>query len=140
MEKNIRKLPEELIYNIMSYTYEVQPSTLLHDIKNYYDTKIIVSEYYYRIFIVELGDEPTEDKNWIINDLYSFYNRYQPTMWGYCDNFYNVFYRNIRLNTRDNVQNYCKNLDKNSVDTQINIFWGLLNINERAEFIKKKLF
>lgn len=56
-------------------------------------------------------------------------------MYGYIDNFYNIFKRNISLQTIDAIDKYVDKLDKKKVNTQINIFLGLLTIHERNELV-----
>ena len=55
---------------------------------------------------------------------------------GYVDEFYELFFRNFNMITKEQVNKYITILDNKSLDTQINFFWGLLNLKERNEFIE----
>jgi hypothetical protein len=57
-------------------------------------------------------------------------------MYGYVDKFYNIFKRNISLQTQEAIHKYINNLEEKKVKTQINIFLGLLNIYERNDLVK----
>jgi hypothetical protein len=71
----------------------------------------------------------------LINDIFAYANNHNATMYGYIDNFYNIFKRNISLQTIDAIDKYVDKLDKKKVNTQINIFLGLLTIHERNELV-----
>jgi hypothetical protein len=88
---------------------------------------------------LELEDEedPEEDKGWLINDIIAYANNDKATMYGYVDNFYNIFKRNISLQTNDNIDKYIIHLYKKSAKTKINIFLGLLTIDERNDVIQQ---
>ena len=58
-------------------------------------------------------------------------------MYGYVDNFYNIFKRNIYLQTNESIDKYINILEKKNVKTQINIFLGLLTIDERNDVIQQ---
>jgi hypothetical protein len=134
----IQKLPTDIILQIIPYTYNIQNKNLLDDIINYTESKMILLELYYSYWILEAQSvDPEEDKNWLINDIFAYANNYNAIMWGYIDNFYNIFKRNIKLLTKKEIDKYIDNLQKKSVKTQINIFLGLLNINERIYLIKR---
>ena len=124
-------LPVEIIHFIIPYTYEPQSNALTNDIRSFYATKKTVHPLYYNIF-VRLGES---DKDWLINDLFSFSNKKNPIMNGYVDHFYNLFLRNPFLKTRDNVDRYIMKTECRDVDAQINIFWGLFTSNERNSFL-----
>lgn len=47
MDIFINKLPDDIIQYIIPYTYQLQNKPLLNDIKNYKETKDIISELYY---------------------------------------------------------------------------------------------
>jgi len=56
-------------------------------------------------------------------------------MFGYVDNFYNIFKRNKYLKTNEDIDTYVDNLEKKDVSSRINIFLGLLTIKERNDII-----
>ncbi len=136
MNTIINKLPQDIVLRIIPYTYSVQNKELLQDIIDYTKMKLLLLKryFYFWIFIME-NNEP-EDKNWMVNDLISFANDDNPTMLGYVDKFYNIFKRNTQLQTKskDIIDKYFYHLEKKDVNTQINIFLGLLLPFEREEF------
>ena len=134
-ESPFNKLPKELIYIILSYTYQPQSKELTEDIKNYYESKKILFSTYYKIWIVEYQENEPSDKEWIINDLYRYSNKDFLTMNGYVDEFYELFFRKFNIQTKEQVNNYIAILDNKSLNTQINVFLTLLNPKERNEFM-----
>jgi hypothetical protein len=129
------KLPKELIYIILSYTPCPQSKELTEDIKNFYESKQILLQKYHNYWIFIWQENEPADKEWVINDLYRYSNRNIPTMNGYVDKFYELFFRNFDIQTKEQVNQYITILNNKSLDTQINIFWGLLKPKERNEFI-----
>ena len=116
LNKLINTCPKEIIYLIMSYTINPQPILLRDDIKNYYTSKIIISELYYQRWI------ESEDKNWLINDIIAYINDFQPTMYGYSNRFFNLWLRNRMIINGNDVNIYYNLLEKKSVESQINLF------------------
>jgi hypothetical protein len=136
MKEFIQKLPLDIVLLIIPYTYEVQDKCLLNDIVNYTETKAILLDLYYKCWIIERQmPDPEEDKNWLINDIFAYANNYNATMFGYIDKFYNIFLRNIFLQSNEDIKRYIRKLEEKPVSTQINIFLGLLTITERKEII-----
>jgi hypothetical protein len=135
-ESPFNKLPKELIYIILSYTPQPQSKELTEDIRNYYESKKILLQSYHNYWIFIWQENTPADKEWIVNDLYRYSNRNTPSMNGYVDEFYELFFRNFNMITKEQVNKYITILDNKSLDTQINFFWGLLNLKERNEFIE----
>jgi hypothetical protein len=135
MNSFITRLPIDIILKIIPYTYNLQNKNLLDDIKNYKETKTILFELYHKYWIIELQSEYFEDKNWLINDIFSYANNYNASMFGYIDKFYDIFKRYIYLQTNEKVDIYVHNLEQKDVVSQINIFLGLLTIDERNDII-----
>jgi len=135
-ESPFNKLPKELIYIILSYTYQPQSKNLTEDIINFNESKQILLQIYNNYWIFDCQQNKPADKEWIINDLYRYSNKNIPTMNGYIDEFYELFFRKFNTLTKEQVNKYITILDNKSLDTQINIFWGLFNLKERNEFIK----
>jgi hypothetical protein len=135
MDTIIYKLPIDVVNKIIPYTYNLQNVDLLDDIKNYKRTKTLLFELYHKYWIMDLNSDYLEDKNWLINDIISYANDYNATMFGYDEKFYNILKRNMSLQTKEKIDKYMENLYKKNVTTQISIFLGLLTINERNEVI-----
>ena len=120
---------------IVSYTYKFQNQPLLDDIKDYTNTKDELLLLYYNFWVVIWSDPDIEAPNWLINDIYAYANNYKASMYGYVDKFYNICKRNIFLKTNEDVDKYLIYLDKQGVQTQINVFLALLTPTERNEIV-----
>jgi hypothetical protein len=135
MKDFIDRLPLDIVLQIIPYTYNLQDKNLLNDIINYKETRSLLLELYYKYWIIDIQSENEQDKNWLINDIISYANDYNATMYGYVDKFYNIFKRNISLQTNESIDKYMNILKEKKVKTQINIFLGLLTSNERNDLV-----
>ncbi len=136
MKDFIDRLPLDIVLQIIPYTYNLQDKNLLNDIINYKETRSLLLELYYKYWIIDIQTENEQDKYWLINDIIGYANNDKATMYGYVDKFYNIFKRNIYLQTNESIDKYINILEKKNVKTQINIFLGLLTINERNDIIQ----
>jgi hypothetical protein len=136
MDVLMNKLPRDIVLHIIPYTYRLQNKNLLDDIIDFTRSKTILFELYHKYWIIGMQyHDENEDKYWLINDIYAYANNYKATMYGYVDNFYNIFKRNKYLKTNEDIDNYVSNLEKKDVSSHINIFLGLLTIKERNNII-----
>ena len=138
MKDFIQRLPMDIILQIIPYTYNLQNKDLLDDIVHYKETRTLLFTLYRKYWIIDGQQIEPEDKYWLINDIIAYANNYKATMYGYIDKFYNIFKRNISLQTKtiDSIDKYVnKLLSEKNINTQINIFLGLLNIHERNEIV-----
>jgi len=133
MRDFIQKLPLDIVLLIIPYTYNIQDKSLLKDIVNYTESKKLLLDLYYEYWIAE--QDPEEYKNWLINDIFGYANNYNALMFGYIDKFYNIFSRNRFLKSNEIIRKYICKLEEKNVSIQINIFLGLLTVNERNELI-----
>jgi len=132
----MNRLPKDIVLHIIPYTYQLQNKNLLEDIVNFTESRKILFELYHKYWIIGMQyHDLNEDKYWLINDIYAYANNYKATMYGYVDNFYNIFKRNKYLKTNEDIDNYVSNLEKKDVSSRINIFLGLLTIKERNNII-----
>ena len=118
MERFIQRLPFDIIINhIIPYTYNVQPKTLLEDIKHYYETKSIL-----------INDKL--DINLVQREILAIFYLYE-------ENLHNVLLRNIKYNLKKyHISNPNNNfMYKYSCPTKFNILWGLFTEMERTLFI-----
>ena len=77
----MNKLPKELLFKIMSYTYEIQDKSMLEDIRSFHESRQII----YAIYLEKWGHSKIEHHaDWIINDIGIFMNDNIPSMFGYC--------------------------------------------------------
>ena len=135
MRELISKLPMDIIHHIIPYTYNFQNKDLLDDIKSYSESKTILSNYYYNYWIIFIQSQEPQDKYWLVNDLFAYANNYNATMYGYVEEFYNIFKRNPFLQSNQDIDRYILNLEKKDVTTQINVFLGMLTPNQRNDII-----
>ena len=136
MKDFIQRLPFDIVSLIIPYTYNIQDKSLLRDIVNYTESKNTLLDSYYTCWIIERQSlDPEEHKNWLINDIFGYANDDNALMFGYIDKFYNIFLRNKFLKSNDDIHKYIYKLEGKNVSTQINIFLGLLTVNERKEVI-----
>jgi hypothetical protein len=129
IEKNLQRLPKEIIRIILFYSHSFQPKHLLEDIQN---VNIVKKE----LMIMYRHYWEYEDMDWLINDIISYSNEYQATMYGYVDKFYNIFLRHIRLENILQIEKYIRSLERKEVISQINIFLGLMTVKERNELLQ----
>jgi hypothetical protein len=119
----------DLIHNVLSFNIQKpERQKLLEDIKDFYKSKQIL----YHIY--ETKHHDTED--WIVNDLYRYYNNDIPTMHGFVNKFYDILsrrYMSKKLQLSIDKIDYQKN-----IKFQLNCFLGLLTPNERLDFILEK--
>jgi len=122
------KLPMDMRLRILPYTYRVQSNHLLRDIESYKQTKETLLSVYHSYW-------NSEDRDWLINDIFAYANHYKATMYGYVDNFYSVFKRKPQLQTIESIHTYVNHLQKKDVKTQINIVLGLFTVYERTDLV-----
>ena len=155
MKHFIDRLPIDIVFKIIPYTYSLQNKNVLHDIVNFAETKKTLLKLYHSYWVE--NNQEDEDKNWLINDIFAYANDYHATMYGYVDKFYRIFERHVCLQNqpqpktrtqtqtqiqtqsqsteKEKIHKYVDNLEKESVETQINVFLGLLNLKERNDLI-----
>ena len=67
----LNKLPKELLFKILSYTYEIQDKSMLEDIRNFHKSRQIIDT----IYVEKWGRSINEHHmDWIINDIFIFMN------------------------------------------------------------------
>ena len=129
----MNRLPIELVYKIMAYSYNVQAKSLLDDICDYPKSKNDIIDKYYVIWSMYYVENNLQHLFWVQNAIYSFYNRGNPTSLGYNDHFYGIISRLITITNNSNVASFIRTINNRPVQTQINILWGLLTIDERKQ-------
>lgn len=134
--KLLQKLPIEIVYYIQKYSYNIQSEHLLNDLLQYLTTKELLNTYYFNKWLHY--DDASEYTDWLLHDLLSYANNDQSMILGLTNKFYNIFYKHIILNKREDVNNYLKYFNNKPVNSQINILWGLFSYSQRNEFIRYK--
>ena len=126
-------LPIELIYMILSYTYETQPPNLLEDIFSFSQTMPVITEMYYKKWVIELHNKQGIEICWLENDMILYAN--EDTA-GVQPKFNNIL---GRLFSAKNVKNIMFNAyiygGGLTAKTRVNILWALFTVSERCEFI-----
>ena len=137
LDELLYNLPFELFEKIRRMAYKPQSKILLNDIKNYNKTKKIVYNYYYNRHKNELEDYPNADMNWLSNDISCYLNNDVGTMWSIEDKYINTMRRFIGNNIKSNqeLSDMIKDFYKKDVNSEINMYWGLMTPKERDEMI-----
>ena len=140
MNKLINKLPIEVIYIIHSFAYKFQPLELRKDIISYYQTKQIIEEFFYHKYSLSLINDKSHYKHLLFH-IHSYLTGL-PNIYTYCQHkLFNVCKRNYMLKNKSNdfIQPIMLYLFSNhKVDIRFRIYWGLLTVEERDEFIQKQ--
>jgi len=138
LNNKLSKLPIEVLYCIMSYSYNVQSKTLIEDIKGYHLLKKMVHSLYYEKWEQQgLITNYKELVDWLVNYFFIYSNNNIATMIRFDDKMYNIISRNYMLINKDKsfINKYISNIESKDANIQINIFWGLFTLDERMEII-----
>ena len=98
--------------------YQIQDSALLFDIRNFSESKHVISTHYYHTNCHLLLNEKDADKYWLLNDIILFIKRNKPEKY-------------ISVNKK-----YIRYLQISKCD--INIFWSILTPLERDDFVEMR--
>ncbi len=131
-----KKLPIEIIYIILLYLRQPQDAKLLEDILSFSKTIPIITNKYYKKWIIEWQSKEGEDINWLENDLILYANEYAPTGEGMKPKFKEILNRLCNVKNKMNIfynYAYSKNF---TPKTRANILWGLFTPIERDVFIE----
>jgi hypothetical protein len=130
-------LPMEIIHIILVYLRQPQSVILLKDIHNFSSTMPIITNKYYRKWIIEWQSGKDEDINWLENDLILYANEYTPTLVGMQPKFKEILGRfgNVKKASQYIFNNYAYS-NNLTAKTRANILWGLFTPVERDEFIQ----
>ena len=125
----IGRLPIELVHIILSYSYCPQPQEHLDEIKDVWTSKHLLYNLYNSRFVDDYYDnlyskEKPREMSCLIFDLRTYFAR---------RSYY--FFRTPMLRTKKQVDRYVDCLSKRPLETQINIYLGIMTADERAEFI-----
>jgi hypothetical protein len=130
-------LPMEIIHIILVYLRQPQSAILLKDIHNFSSTMPIITNKYYRKWIIEWQSKEGEDINWLENDLILYANEYAPTLVGMQPKFKEILGRfgNVKKASQYIFNNYAYS-NNLTAKTRANILWCLFTPAERDEFIQ----
>ena len=138
LTRNIQNLPIELISIIISYSYSPQPIEITKDILSYFESKGIIQIMFYQRHKDLMTYERNADMNWLVSDVLCYMNRNRATFYKYQDQFYEICKRNYMLRgvENDTIRKIVNNSRNKNIFFQFNIYWGLLNTDERNHFIE----
>jgi len=133
MNHYIRKLPEDIISHIIGYTHQYQSLYLIEDIRNFHISKKEMTDLYRNYWCNYWQEDPPEERNWMVNDIVLFLHndvkRYIKIMSRAL-----VFDKEgNRLTSHYQLDQYRRQIDKKSINTEFNIYWGLLTPEERLD-------
>ena len=128
----IDNLPPELVYKILTYILKPQSKELMYDMRHFFITK----EEGMKIYSERYKDEPNEIINWFVNDIGFYMNEYIPSMYGFIDKYYNIFFRLFKMKSKKEIVYFIFKMNKLNSETELNIRWGILTPKEREEMLK----
>lgn len=128
----INNLPTELVYKISTYILKPQSNELMYDIRHFFISKEEGIKIYSKIY----KDEPDLIISWFVNDICSYMNNFIPMMYGFVENYYKIFFRLPKLKSKQDIITFSFKMNCLSVDTELNIRWGILKPKERDEMLK----
>jgi len=134
------KLPTEIQFYILGFTYLPQKKELIDDIQSFYRFMAKSSECYYRRWIIEMQSSTLEDKNWLANDIGRFLNSNHPTLfYGYLPQYTDVLQRLYKLETfsQKELRKQIIKLEDRASKTHIKVVGGLMNCQERQDFMNE---
>ena len=134
--KYIVKLPREIVDHILQYTYMPQPLGLLEDIRDYSSTLEMAGNVYYKRWIIDMEEQPPEDRNWLTNDVIRYLTRdaLHPFQ---CDNtlLYDVLQRQVLICDSKQARIHAYIYGKMLSERELRRYWGLMLPRERHEMI-----
>jgi hypothetical protein len=142
LHNNLKQLPHEVIDNIISYTYATQSEDLLMDIHMYHNSMIDIHRMFYNTFYG--GDNTNIYKIELLDELVLYSNNYIPLHDGYHEDFYKIWnrfplFKKYRENDNINKSKIDEYIEKifilKSINTRINMLWGIFTHGERLNFI-----
>ena len=131
LQKQIKKLPNEIQHIIISYTYQPQSKQLLEDVHNFTESIHIIEDFINQLDINHVNFiSVKETTNELLNFIYFYLSKGILINLDYC------FFTRIFMRKNKNIDNFFYLINKKySLESQIRILWGLLYIHERNEFI-----
>lgn len=132
----ISRLPADILWHILPYTYCPQSPTLLRDICHFTRSKEHAIQMYMRT--CEYVDAHENHSEWMVNDIFTYF--YESTMLGKMDNYDAFFMRAFRINHVTQVDSYVRWLERQRFETQFNLLWGLLTESERNTILCEHLY
>jgi len=133
IRKYMRTMSSDIIQHILSYTHQYQPPFLLSDIVNYHKTRREMTELYDVYWQTLLDINRLHAKLWMANDIICYICLKIPRCIQIMSRAYFHDVSGNRIKTYKDFNQFRRKLDKKSTDTIINVYWGILNPEERAD-------
>jgi hypothetical protein len=133
------KLPIEILYHIISYSYKIQPIDLRNDIISFYKTNnniinIFMKRYYNLSFI----SNSEYIKHLLLFHIISYLTRLKNTYTSNSPCILFDVYKRIYMLKNKNIENTHVYL-QNHFNFNCKMYWGLLTPEERNEFIQLQI-
>ena len=146
-EKLLSKLPKELQQHILEYTYKPQSREILNDIIHfqfsYHFILVWYNNYYQRNHQIQTRaryHDSEINKQILIYDLFEYFNNQFPLrIMNYTEKISQIWKRFPKINSEDQFQQMFETFLSKEITTQIRIFWGILTIEERNDFISNNI-
>ena len=138
LKTNLNRLPTELIEIIRAYSYYFQPIEIRNDILSYFESKATIRSMFWIRYQDLMPYERNADMNWLVSDVLCYMNRNRASFYKYQDQFYAICKRNyiLRNAENDHIQKIVNESRNKNIFFQFNVYWGLLNSDERNHFIE----
>lgn len=133
--KQFQKLPKEVQCSIQKYTYNIQSTALLEDIKSFSKTKTVLLELYKN---THRNYDRSCQIDWLSNDIIRFMNKDRGTINGYIDSHYEMWKRLFHLKNKNNDYIYDKTINMDFAQKPMHSLMtriGLLKPEERKSLI-----
>ena len=133
--KQFQKLPQEVQCSIQKYTYNIQSTALLEDIKSFSKTKTVLLELYKK---THRNYDRSCQIDWLSNDIIRFMNKDRGTINGYIDSHYEMWKRLFHLKNKNNDYIYDKTINMDFAQKPMHSLMtriGLLKPEERKSLI-----
>lgn len=138
LNKLINKLPIELFYHVLSYSYKYPPSSIRDDIISYIESRNIIRNIFYCKYLSLFTIEKKADIKHLVFHLHCYntglsniYDGYEPKILELCNRNY-MYSKNQNYNIQ-NLINIAYPVQNHEL--RFGTVWGLLTPEERNQFI-----
>ena len=128
----IDNLPLELVFKISTYILRPQSKELMYDLRHFHISK----EKGMKIYTDRFYEEPEVIISWFVNDICSYTNSYFPSMYGFLEKYYDIFFRFPKMKSKQDIITFSFKMCYLDLETELNIRWGILTPKERDEMLK----
>jgi len=127
----IRRLPQDIVEHIIGYTRQYQPLLLRKDIESFTQTKREMIGLYRNYWAVYWAEEMPDYTLRMVNDIICYIHLTIPRH-NYIMNRISLFRKSgERYKSFKEFRQYHRRIQRNGVNTVINVYWGILRPDER---------